>query len=151
MATKRTVAIVLTCLLASVLALLTYRNKIRPALVRRELASRVDASLYSLMERRPDGISKGEWEFIIGWTLNGHANCMGGTERVDLAEYAKFADMLENRSRKHVDLALIDWIWDEIERIGVDGQKYSAEYRPTRYDRFRGAQEGCFGFSSRVK
>lgn len=56
--------------------------------------------------------------------------CSAGIpETRDRAELQRFADELEHRLRGPVDLKIIDWIWDEFERISKYGKHYSDEWR----------------------
>jgi hypothetical protein len=36
---------------------------------------RVRADLMTLVERWPSGITKGQWNYAVGWTINLHAIC----------------------------------------------------------------------------
>jgi hypothetical protein len=96
---------------------------------------RVNGSIKSLATRRPTGVSQEQWKQAVRWTLTAHANCCSAPEILrtrDRAELQRFADELEHRLRGPVDLEIIDWIWDEFERISEHGKKYSDGYRPGR-------------------
>jgi len=54
------------------------------------------------------------------------------TPRLPQSEaYHRFADELEERLKGDVDMATIDWMWEEYVEIAVNGQRYSDDYRPT--------------------
>ncbi len=94
---------------------------------------RVEGSIKSLATKKPPGVSKEQWEQAIFWTLNAHGNCCAVQEFLktrDKAELQRFADELEYRVRGPVDPKIIDWIWDEFERISKYGNKYSYNWRP---------------------
>jgi hypothetical protein len=96
---------------------------------------RVEGSIKSLASRRPPGVNHEQWEQAVRWTLHAHRNCcvvrefLKTRERVGLQ---RFADELDLRVRGPVDLKIIDWVWDEIERISKYGKKYSDDWRPGR-------------------
>lgn len=95
--------------------------------------------------RRPAEVPPGQWEFLVGWTLNLHANC--GTFRTAISDRdhaRRFAEALVERLRQPVDVATIDWIWDEYESFTSGGRSYSEKYRPTRSPDLKHAQPGCF-------
>jgi hypothetical protein len=121
--------------------LLAYSRLVRPRIEsinrQRQLRARTRAVLVSLLNRPPQNVSTADWRDSIGMTITAHANCFLDDPRLDLVEYERFVDELENRSNGAITLDLIDWVWDEIERIGVNGTSYSADYRPTRNGRIR--------------
>lgn len=81
----------------------------------------------------------------MGWTLNLHANCASDFTQVDSRAAEVFVDELERRIGGTVNLATIDWIWDEYSKFTKHGKEYSDKYRPTDPERLAGAQPGCFG------
>jgi hypothetical protein len=91
-------------------------------------------------------MSRGEWQFVVGWTINLHGNCGPFIRPEQWGAAEAFADEFERRLQGPVDLSTIDWIWDEYCLFSKYGQAYSDKYRPTRPETFRGAKEGCFGF-----
>ena len=96
---------------------------------------RVEGSIKRLATKRPPGVSNEQWEQAVFWTLNAHANCCAVPEFLkmrDKAELERFADELEHRVRGPADPKIIDWIWDEFERISRYGKKYSYAWRPGR-------------------
>ena len=108
-------------------------------------SKRVRADIYSLADKRPPEINRGQWEFAIGWTINLHANCATSYTWVDRREMEPFADELERRIRGPVDMSTIEWIWDEYVRITRHGREYSDRYRPSRSEGWQRATEGWFG------
>ncbi len=36
---------------------------------------RVRQDIHSLAHKRPPEVNKGQWEFVVGWTINLHGNC----------------------------------------------------------------------------
>jgi hypothetical protein len=116
-------------LLAGSLALwLGIAEPIRSRASHRGWYERVRADLMSLVHRRPPGVTKGQWDYAVGWTFNLHANC--GTP--DRSWRDGFAVELERRLQGPVTLADIEWIWDEYARNTSNGQAYSDRWRPTQ-------------------
>src|SRR5436190_13464133 len=48
---------------------------LRPIQIHREAYHRISTSVESLAHRRPAGVSRNQWSFIIGWTMNAIGNC----------------------------------------------------------------------------
>jgi len=94
---------------------------------------------------RPTGVSKGEWEWIVGWTQNLHGNCANVGQRVEGGWRDGFAPELERRLRGPITLGDIDWISDEYVLHTPLGRRYSDRWRPTRTEGLQQAHEGCFG------
>lgn len=123
---------------------------IEPIRSHRIWSNRVRADLKSLIEKQPDDVSPAEWEFMVGWTLNLHANC--GTVHqfmVNRDDRDPFLAEFKNRLQGPVSLDTIDWIWDEYARITKGGQSYSDKYRPTRNPDRKLVQPGHFGLRDR--
>jgi hypothetical protein len=107
--------------------------------------TRVDKNLLSLVHMRPAGVSKGEWEYIVGWTLNLHGNCANVGQRLEREWRDGFAAEVERRLRGPITLGDIDWIWDEYVLHTPYGRRYSDRWRPTRAEKLQQAHEGCCG------
>jgi len=99
-----------------------------------------------LATKRPGEIPPGQWEYAIGWTLNLHSNCASNCRTTAATDLEAFALALEDKCAGNIDLSIIDWIWDEYERITPNGKYYSNLYRPTRSPNFVDAEVGCFNF-----
>jgi hypothetical protein len=106
---------------------------------------RIRGDIMELVHKRPPELSKGQWEFVVGWTINLHANCGGIYSSVDPAWPDGFANELERRLAGPITLADIEWIWDEYVTYAKYGQTYSEKWRPTQAEGFLQVQEGCFG------
>jgi hypothetical protein len=97
---------------------------------------RLSDSVESLARRRPPGVSRNQWSYIIGWTMNGIGNCCSveGFLNRDAESHERFRtlpDRFEERLRGEVTLETIDWLWDELTLISKYGTRYSEQYRPT--------------------
>jgi|SRR5262245_4006302 len=107
--------------------------------------NRVRDAIRELASRRPPEVSRGQWEFVIGWTLNLHANC-GGSAGAEGREWQEaFVAELKRRLQGPVGLNTIDWIWDEYERATRHGKDYSDRWRPTRPENLAQAEYVSFG------
>jgi|APCry1669189000_1035189.scaffolds.fasta_scaffold227795_1 hypothetical protein len=110
---------------------------------------RVRADLYSLADRRPADVTPGQWEFMVGWTINLHANSAAAKKWVDGGEIWPFVEELERRLKEPVTVATIDWIWDEYARFTKFGRLYGERYRPTQSPDLQHVQPGVWGIRVR--
>ena len=106
---------------------------------------RVRADLVALADKRPTDVSPGQWEFMVGWTINLHANSAAAKEWVDRGETWPFIEELERRLKGPVTVATIDWILDEYARITKGGRLYGERHRPTQSPDLRHVQPGVWG------
>lgn len=118
---------------------------VEPFSSHRAWADRVQADIKSLARKRPPDVTRGQWEFVVGWTMNLHGNCGSIHSTVEREWRDGFAAELERRLQGPVTLADIDWIWDEYARHTQGGQRYSDLYRPTRSEGFLDARVGYWG------
>ena len=58
---------------------------------------------------------------------------------VDYQQMDIFGVELQRRIQQGVELSIIDWIWDEFEKISETARRYS-EWRPTRPEQLRMAK-----------
>jgi len=131
---------VLSALLA---ALVYYGYRYQQFLAWRE---RTDTLLRSLASKRPPDVPRDQWEFVVGWTVNLHANCGTIPDRVALDKATIFTDQLAARiGSDQITLNTIDWIWDQYEVFTATAGHYAQLYRPTIPGRLENAVEGCFG------
>lgn len=110
---------------------------LRPFRVHQRWYGRVEADLESLAHRRPPDVSRQEWGYVVGWTLNAHANCCSHPNFVDRSQTERFADEFERKLRGRVGMETIDWVWDEFMRFSRI--KSYERYRPTSPDRLKAA------------
>jgi hypothetical protein len=95
-----------------------------------EWSRRVEAGFRKLRSKRPADVPQGQWEFMVDWTMNLHANC--GPDHWTIRKLRwQFLDEFERRLEGPVGPATIDWIWDEYVRNARGGQLYD-KFRPTR-------------------
>jgi hypothetical protein len=98
---------------------------------------RIRADIEMLAQKPPAGVTKGQWDFVVNWTINLHANCGASYSfLIDLDWRDPFANELERRLAGPMSLSDIEWIWDEYALHTKSGQKYSDRYRPTRQEGF---------------
>jgi hypothetical protein len=97
----------------------------------------VRADIESLAKKRPPDVSRKQWENVVDWTLNAHGNCLTFHRGIPADEMAGFEAELKRRLSGTVNLATIDWIWDEIVRLTPNGRRYSDNWRPTTPERLK--------------
>ncbi len=120
---------------------------LHPIRVHRPLERTIRNDIVGLLSRRPTSVPKGQWEFMVGWTLNLHGNCASDPLNVKLDKMAAFSDELRRRTDAEFAVDIIDWIWNEYGAFTTNGVQYSDKYRPTRSPELLQAQEGCFGLT----
>ena len=77
----------------------------------------------SLAMKRPSGLTRGQWGVAVGWTHNLHCNSLLAYQ-ADLPEIRSFQRRLEERIGAGVDMATIDWIWDQYAELTETGNEY---------------------------
>ena len=117
---------------------------VRPMQNHRRAYDRISDSVQSLAHRRPAAVSKKQWSFIIGWTMNGIGNCCSVDAYLNPDEqshkrFLSLPDRIDERLREVVSMETIDWLWDELEAISKYGPRYADNWRPTSPDRLRDA------------
>jgi hypothetical protein len=106
--------------------------KVEPIRRHFEFCREVKSELGTLAKKRPAGITREQWQQIVAWTLNAHANTLVATSRIPPDERERFVAELRRRLQGPVDLGTIDWIWDEFVRLAPGwGPSYSEQWRPT--------------------
>ena len=127
------------------LSMALWRWKIEPIQHHGRLFNHARVSIENLVLHRPPGVTRAQWQYVVGWTLNAHGNCCSFYGAVDLDGLARFSRELDDRiERDSVDMGTIDWIWDQYERISRVGPEYSRRFRPTRPDRLAEATSNTF-------
>lgn len=101
---------------------------------------RVRDDLKRLARQPPPDVSEDEWEHMVSWTHNLHANCDFTPSSSERAWREPFAVELERRLPGPVTVADIDWIWDEYVAHTKGGQSYSDNWRPTGANRLELAE-----------
>lgn len=104
----------------------------RPFESHRPWYDRIREDITALAHKRPRELSKGQWQFIVGRTLQLHANCGSTWHNVEPEWREEFATEFERRLAGPITLADIDWLWDEYARHTKCGQTYSDRFRPIR-------------------
>ena len=89
-----------------------------------QLRQQTTERLRALARKRPPDVSQAEWEYLVGWTINGHANCVASNSNVSLKEYRLFLQMLSDESAvPQLNIAFFDRVWDFYERAGPTGRR----------------------------
>jgi hypothetical protein len=106
---------------------------VRRAQARESTNRHIKSQLNALLALRPDSILHQDWSFLIGWTINAHANTVAADQSVNIHQLASFASELDSRiAQRQLDIALFDWIWDQFISLTPTAQEYSDRFRPTR-------------------
>ncbi|NQT35958.1 MAG: hypothetical protein HQ581_00625 [Planctomycetes bacterium] len=93
---------------------------------------RIETSVDRLSNRSPAGVTPAKWDDSVWWAHEAVGCGLALPEYIqDMPRYHRFADELEERLDGEVDMATIDWIWDEYVAISVDGQDFAESHRPT--------------------
>lgn len=108
---------------------------LRPQRQHARAFAQVRAAMYSVAERRPDGVTGERWIHTVDWTNNAISNCCATLSYFKdkdeaLERFVVFANELSRRSKDDITLNLIDWIWDQLEIISKYGTYYTSQYRP---------------------
>jgi hypothetical protein len=129
-----TTAIIAVCCAAAV--------AIKQSIVgRNHYASKLGVHIDSLYGRRPANLNAARWDCMVDWTHNLHCNSLIAFQ-TSTAEIASFEARLDERLSGKVDVATIEWIWDEYANVCRGGQAYQ---------RFRlSANEDLIGLKSPV-
>jgi hypothetical protein len=88
----------------------------------------IEKLLESLAARRPSGMAPRQWESAVAWTLNLHGNSLIRFQ-AEGHEIAAFQQRLASKLAGPVDMATIDWIWDEYAQVCPGGENYQ-RFRP---------------------
>lgn len=99
----------------------TYRQPLR-------LDRSIRMLIVEMQARRPPELTPLQWENAVGWTINLHSNSLLPFQ-ADVPTMRAFEMRLSKKLEGNVNLATIDWIWDEYARIcpgGAEYQKYRA-------------------------
>ena len=129
----------------AIIAVLVCTFLFNPLAVHVRWYDRVRGDIHSLAHKRPPEVSKGQWEFVVGWTNNLHGNCGSVRGSVDLEWRFAFEAELKRRLQGPITLADVEWIWDEYAKHTSYGQTYSDRWHPLRSPEFPHATEGVFG------
>ena len=109
---------------------------IDPAVRYRTFDRDTRAELRALTRKRPPDVTREQWHNVVAWTWNGYGNILAGRMDLPQPERDRFLADLRVRLARPVNLATIDWIWDEYERLNPSyGPVYSSRYRPTTPER----------------
>ena len=119
----------------SVILTLFYFESIEPIRRQTRFTNSVQHDLESLFLKRPKDITPRQWRGVVEWTLNAQVNCLRFQKSIKREDIDRFERELKERVAGPVDLKTIDWIWDEIARISMQGKRYAETWRPTTAER----------------
>ena len=110
---------------------LFYFESIEPIRRQTRFTRSVERDLESLYLKRPKELTPKQWRGVVEWTQNAQANCLRFQKSIKRDDMDRFERQLKERAAGPVDLKTIDWIWDEIARISMQGKRYAETWRPT--------------------
>ena len=90
---------------------------------RNRVSERIGARLESMTRTKPSGLTPQQWQVMVDWTRNLHANSMLPFQ-TSLAEITAFESRLNNRLDLGCDADAIEWIWDEYATVCDSGRQY---------------------------
>ena len=85
------------CLIAVAGMLLIWWWLVEPIQSNRRWYDRIRADIETLAHKRPPELNKGQWQFILGWTIQLHANCGTYPHVIDPDWPERFAADFERR------------------------------------------------------
>lgn len=100
----------------------------RTILVPRHHHDEIQRLIYSLAQRRPATMTRGQWGSAVAWTRNLHGNSMLVFE-ADGSTLTAFEQRLRTRLEGNVDMGTIHWIWGEYADICPHGASYQ-KFKP---------------------
>lgn len=121
---------------------------LRPAAQHRRLCTEIKQCIDSLRHKRPKEVNRKEWAYVLAWTENVQANCLGRDQITDYEHFRRFVDELKRRVDEDVDLHTVDWIWDEIVAFSSVGPWYAEHWRPTSRERLKEAATSDYGIAA---
>jgi hypothetical protein len=104
----------------------------------------IEDHIVMLADKRPEGVTAGQWAHCLSWTSQLHGNC-GGYAYFDHSNRTEFLAEFDRRLAGPVDLGTIDWIWDEYVAHSTCGRDYARNHRPTDPERLRDASADNLG------
>lgn len=137
----RRVMMVLAALIAAAVGAL-WLCVVDPAMRHTAFCRATRVEFESLAKKRPPTFTRKQWHQVVAWTLNAHGNCIASSPNIPQTQRDRFLAELREQLGKPVELATIDWIWDELVRLTSYGQRYSDNWRPTAPERLREFEEG---------
>ena len=133
---RRTWLVMSICVATGIIAL--WSGLYEPWKQHRDFCRATRAKLATLAKKRPAGLTRKQWNNVVGWTIQAHGNTLVPTLWIPRADMRRFEVELNKRLEGQVDLATIDWIWDQFELLAPRfGPEYSRKYRPTSVEKLR--------------
>jgi Na+-transporting NADH:ubiquinone oxidoreductase subunit NqrC len=104
--------------------------------------ARLETAISDLKTKRPPDVTREQWSYVIGWTMNGVGNCCAVHQflKDDQNSHQRFVDFVNELERKvqgNVTIETIDWTWDQFILVSRYGDSYSRNFRPTTQERLK--------------
>jgi endo-beta-N-acetylglucosaminidase D len=87
---------------------------------------KMDTALQILLVKKPKEVSLARWEDAVRWTNNACSNVCFSPAHIDLPEFQRFCDELNQKVKGKVDLDTLKWIWSRLASTGSHGRNYVA-------------------------
>ena len=96
------------------------------------IAQQTQDKISSLKARRPTEIPAAQWDRAVDWTANLIAQVYFVPEKDDPDSLGRLCDSLDGKMKGQVDLATLQWVWEECEKAPRSGAKYAIRFRDVR-------------------
>lgn len=98
----------------------------------RQWVLKVNDLLTEMRSLPPSGVDKNEWDYLVSWTINLHANTASMTGDItDTERKQKYLVELRERLSSRPSLDTIEWIWHEYTQFTWNGEAYRLKHIPT--------------------
>lgn len=88
----------------------------------------------ALAARRPSGVPKDQWLQAVEWTSYVMGEIFGRSDydRRNVDVLGELCEGLDERTAEEVDLATLQWVWDQFDKIEPDGEDFAFRHRDAR-------------------
>jgi hypothetical protein len=124
----RSVMIGLAVLCVTVVAAV-FIARLTPLLVFAHYRAMGLAVIESMGKRRPEIVAPRAWETATAWASIAYANVCT-QDAVSIAEMKRLVSDLEAKSKEDVDLSTWTWVWERLEALEPEGQRYYTKFWP---------------------
>ncbi len=98
----------------------------------RTLSQNLAQSITDMKTQRPADVPQAQWDRATDWTSNIIAQVFFGLDEAELPGLRRLADEVAERRKSAVDLATLQWIWDEVARCDSQPESCAIRFRDAR-------------------